>query len=237
MTKIITERLFDSILVLRLNDLKKLNALSTDLLEELNECLEGAIKDELVRSIIITGSPYLFSIGADKTELFSEQIDINTIKHRNQLYRKIALIDLPVIAAVCGPAVGGGFELALSCDIIIAGKSAKFSLPETALGIIPAAGGTQRLIRTTGKSLTMQMILAGKELNATEAKEVGIISDVCDDKNCLSNAIELAKIIVNRPKEAVQFAKKSILSSYELILEEGLNLEHDFLLRLRNGKY
>lgn len=221
------------VLELRFNKSRTGNALSTELLEHLVARLESSAEDERIRVVITTGGPVLFSVGAEISEICSPVFDEDAALFRCQLYRHLAKYPKPFIAAVCGPALGGGFEIALAADIIVAGSSARFGLPETALGIIPAGGGTQRLIRTAGKSLAMQMTLAGKELTAQEAKQAGIVSEVVDDCECLPRARAIAEAIAKRPPNAVSYAKKSVLESFEQPLDHGLLLEQEYYARLR----
>jgi enoyl-CoA hydratase len=233
---VIASESLPGVLELRFNKSRSGNALTTELLEHLVDQLETSGGREDVRSVILTGGPILFSIGADVAEVLSPSLTQSTVEHRCRLYRKLSACEKPLIAAVCGPALGGGFEVALAADIIVAGESARFGLPETALGIIPAGGGTQRLVRVAGKSLAMQMTLAGKELSAHEARDAGIVSEVVPDQECLPRARAIAAAIAQRPTDAVRCARHSILAALEHSLERGLMLEQQCYLELRDIK-
>ncbi len=221
------------VLELRLNRPRSANALNTALLQQLAEALETAAQESSVRAVVITGGSVLFSIGADLKE-FSAALatDDGALDNRSHLYECIARCPKPVIAAVCGPAIGGGCELALAADIVVAGKSARFAFPETDLGIIPGGGGTQRLIRVVGKSLAMHMILAGRELSADEARASGLLSEVVEDSECLPQARAIAQAIAARPPQAVLLAKESVLQAFETNLQDGLAIEHRHFIRL-----
>jgi enoyl-CoA hydratase len=221
------------VMELRLDRPHRANALSTPLLSALAEALKQADFDETVRAVVLTGGSTLFSIGADPADLAALPPE-TTSDPRAECYARIAAFPKPLVAAVCGPALGGGCELVLVADIVIAGTSARFALPETALGLIPGAGGTQRLVRIVGRPLAMQMILAGTELTAADAFRVGLVGEVVPDEACLPRARELAQTIAARPPRAVQAAKAAVLHAFELPLAAGLALERRMFLDLLN---
>jgi len=225
-------RPFSGVVELRLDRSHRANSLSTPLLEALAQALNDAQIDDDVRAVILTGGSTLFSVGADRADLPSSPASEKTAFLRADCYARSAAFPKPLVAAVCGPALGGGCELVLVADIVVAGTSARFALPETGLGLIPGAGGTQRLARTIGRPLAMQMILAGTELTAAEALRAGLVGEVVPDENCLPRARELAQAIASRPPRAVQAAKAAVLQSFELPLSAGLALERRLFLDL-----
>jgi enoyl-CoA hydratase len=223
---------------LRLDRPHRANALSTPLLSALAEALKQADFDDTVRAVVLTGGSTLFSVGADLADLAAlppETLSPETNSDpRAECYARIAAFPKPLVAAVCGPALGGGCELMLVADIVIAGTSARFALPETAIGLIPGAGGTQRLVRMIGRPLAMQMIMAGTELTAADALCVGLVGEVVRDEVCLERARELAQTIAARPPRAIQAAKAAVLHAFELPLAAGLALERRLFLDLVN---
>jgi len=225
------------VLELRLDRPGAANALTTTLLCHLADTLGAAAGDPDVRAAILTGGATLFSIGADRGDVLADDPSSSPegTDLRGAAYARIARFPKPLIAAVCGPAVGGGCELALAADIVVAGESARFSLPETGLGLMPGAGGTQRLVRVVGKSLAMEMILAGTELTAAAACRAGLASVVVADEACLSRARDLAGAIAARPAGAVQQAKEAVLQAFEMPLAAGLARERDRFLELAHA--
>jgi enoyl-CoA hydratase len=213
------------VLELRLHRPRAANALSTMLLASLADTLEASAADDAVRAVVLTGGATLFSVGADPAAIVSPPAGEEHLAERTACHARIARFPKPLVAAVCGPAIGGGCELVLAADLVIAGESARFALPETALGLIPGAGGTQRLVRTVGKPLAMQMILAGTALTATDALRSGLVGEVVADEACLPRARALAHAIASRPARAVRLAKKTVLEAWELPLAEGLARE------------
>jgi enoyl-CoA hydratase len=224
------------VLELRFNASRTGNAFSPNFTEQFIARLDSSAEVERFRAIIITGGPILFSVGADVSNLLPTNAGLEMYHRRFELYCRLAKCPKPLIAAVCGPALGGGFEIALAADMIIAGASARFGLPETNLGIMPAGGGTQRLVRAAGKALAMQMILAGRELSASEAKDAGVVSEVVPDPECLPRARAIAEAIAKRPPDAIRSAKQAVLASFEHPLERGLSLEQEHYVTLRGMK-
>ena len=218
--------------VIQLNRPNALNALNSTMLGELADVLESFDNDNDIRCSIITGNEKAFAAGADIKEM-AEASAIEMLQ-RNQFARwdSIRKIKKPIIAAVSGFALGGGCELAMMCDIIIAGESAKFGQPEINLGVIPGAGGTQRLTRAVGKYKAMELILTGDLFTAEEAKQWGLVVKVVPNESLIDEAKNLAKKIASKPPIAVQLAKQSILKSFEMNLENGLSVERNNLYML-----
>ncbi|KPB01946.1 enoyl-CoA hydratase [Ahrensia marina] len=204
---------------------KALNALNSALLEELSKALSEFDEDAKVGAIVITGSEKAFAAGADIKEMqeldFAEAFLADTMAG----WLGIPAIRKPIIAAVSGYALGGGCELAMMCDFIIAGRSAKFGQPEITLGILPGIGGTQRLARFVGKAKAMDMILTGRMMNADEAESCGLVSRVVADGELLEEAISTAQKIADYSLPSVMLAKEAVNRAYETTLEEGLRFE------------
>ena len=212
--------------LIQLNRPKVLNALSGALMIELGDATEAMDRDPAVRCIIIHGSERAFSAGADIDQMKSAtpvgMIENNWINHNFGRLRKVSK---PIIAAVSGYCLGGGCELAMVCDMIIASESAQFGQPEINIGIIPGPGGTQRLPRAIGKSRAMELILTGKFIPAREAEARGLVSRVVPVELYLEEAKTLAREIALKPPAAVRFAKEAVNKVYELPLGEGLDYE------------
>ncbi len=202
-----------------------LNAINMKLMEELVSTLEELESDSSVRCVILTGSAKAFAAGAD----IKEMADASAVEmlQRDQFARwdRIRKIKKPIIAAVGGFALGGGCELAMACDIIIASESAKFGQPEINLGVIPGAGGTQRLTRAVGKYKTMEMVLTGSMINAEEAKQWGLVVKVVPDEYLIEEAKNLATMIASKPPVAVRLGKEAVLKSFDSTMEGGLEFE------------
>jgi enoyl-CoA hydratase/carnithine racemase len=198
------------------------NALSPTLMEELGSAIATLDADEQVRCIVIAGSDEVFAAGADikamSERTFQDVIERSTIS----FWQRIAACRTPLIAAVSGFALGGGCELALLCDMIVASESAEFGQPEITLGIIPGGGGTQRLARTIGKQRTMELVLTGRRIDAVEAMRLGFVNVVAPRKRWLEQAIELAEVVARRPPLAVKLAKQAVLAADEMPLAAGL---------------
>ncbi|MDR2241975.1 MAG: 2,3-dehydroadipyl-CoA hydratase [Providencia alcalifaciens] len=220
------------VLTLTLNRPDVRNALSTPYLELLVKHLEHAQTDDNIGAIVITGNPRFFAAGADLKELQQQTVASAITDKRPQVWRRFAQISKPIICAANGYALGAGFELLLASDIIIAGESARFGLPEITLGLIPGAGGTQRLIRAVGKSLAMQMVLTGDTISAEQAQQAGLVSEVCVDALTLERAQAIAKRIAGHAPLAVNAAKAALVSAQETHLTEGLKLERQYFVSL-----
>jgi len=201
------------------------NALRTRTLGEIAAELDAANADGATRVVVLTGGLDCFAAGADVREMAPlGPIDILT-HERQRHWRAIATFPKPLVGAVCGYALGGGCELALCCDILVAGNNAKFGQPEVNLGMIPGAGGTQRLARTVGKALTMQMVLTGMPISAQAALAAGLVVEVDEPESALARAVEIASIIATKPALAVRLAKEAVLRAFETPLTEGLAAE------------
>jgi enoyl-CoA hydratase len=201
------------------------NALRTLTLSEVAAELAAAASDAQTKVVILTGGPECFAAGADVREM-APLGPVDILTHERQKYwRAVAAFPKPLVGVVCGYALGGGCELALCCDILVAGNNAKFGQPEVNLGMIPGAGGTQRLARTVGKALTMQMVLTGQPINAQAALAAGLVVAVDEPESALARALEIATIIAAKPALAVRLAKEAVLRAYETPLAEGLAAE------------
>ncbi len=213
------------IAVIQLNRPEVLNALNHQLLTELAVCLEQLDSDDSINCVVITGNEKAFAAGAD----IKEMADAGTIEMLSRdnfsVWGRINKIKKPMIAAVSGFALGGGCELAMLCDIIIASETAKFGQPEINIGVMPGAGGTQRLTKTVGKYKAMEIVLTGEMIDAVEAKELGLVNKVVPLELCLEEAKKLAKHIASKPPIAVKLAKESVKKSFEVPLKEGLEIE------------
>ena len=210
--------------IIRLNRPKALNALCVDLMVELQDALQHSESNKDVRSIVITGNEKAFAAGADIKEMADKTYAEVTSQRWLESWDYVTKVRKPVIAAVDGYALGGGFELALMCAIIIAGKNAPFGLPAVKLGTIPGAGGTQRLIREIGKSRAMEMVLTGKFMKAEEALKLGLVSRIAET-NALEESIKVCNDINKFSLMATTKAKECVNKAYELGLENGLNYE------------
>ncbi len=209
----------------QLNRPKVLNALNIELMTELVDCLEALDLDVGVRAIVLTGSERAFAAGAD----IKEMADATAVEMltRDQFARwdRIRKIKKPIIAAVSGFALGGGCELMMHCDIIIASETARIGQPEILIGVMPGAGGTQRLTRAVGKGLAMEMILTGRQITADEALRAGLVNKVVPQEFYLEEAQKLAREIADKPPVAVRLAKEAILKSFDTTIEMGLEYE------------
>jgi enoyl-CoA hydratase len=202
-----------------------LNALNIELMGELLGVLQGFDKDPGVGCMIITGNEKAFAAGADIKEMADASAIEMHIRDQFSTWDKIRRIKKPIIAAVSGFVLGGGCELSMTCDMIVAAESTKFGQPEVKLGIIPGAGGTQRLTRAVGKAKAMEMILTGRMYSAQELFDAGLVNRVTADEIYLDEAEALAKEIASMPSIAVQLAKESILKSFDTTIEGGLEFE------------
>tara|TARA_R110000764_G_scaffold234184_1_gene327905 strand:+ start:353 stop:1138 length:786 start_codon:yes stop_codon:yes gene_type:complete len=211
--------------LVRLNRPEALNALTTELLAELSDVMDVAEASDDVRVVVLTGSTKAFAAGADVNEMAERDLVGMLNDPRQQYWQRITRFSKPVVAAINGYCLGGGCELAMHADILIAGRDAQFGQPEINLGIMPGAGGTQRLLRAVGKSLTMQMVLTGQPINAQQAKNAGLISEITQPELTVSRALTLAGIIANKAPLAVRLAKESILKGMDSDLATGLRFE------------
>ncbi|HYY92149.1 MAG TPA: enoyl-CoA hydratase-related protein [Candidatus Dormibacteraeota bacterium] len=211
--------------IVRLNRPKVFNALNFELLREVVEALETFDKDDKIKITILTGNDEAFSAGADIKEL-SEATPVDLIKENKfSLWDRLKKISKPIIGAISGHTLGGGCELAMNCDIIIASETARFGQPEINIGIMPGAGGTQRLTRTIGKFRAMEMILTGQPITAREAEKHGLVNRVVPVESYFEEAKKLALQIAQKAPIATRLAKEAVLKSFDTPLEEGLMFE------------
>ncbi|TAD89707.1 MAG: enoyl-CoA hydratase [Alphaproteobacteria bacterium] len=222
---VLVEHPADHVRLLRLNRPEALNALTMALRAELADQVDLAGADPAVRAIIIAGSDRAFAAGADLTELVAADAVTMIQRATHRLWGRIAGCPKPVIAAVRGFALGGGCELALHADIIIAATTAVFGQPEVRVGIMPGAGGTQRLLRAVGKAQAMRLLLTGMRIPAEEALRIGLISEVTQPDATEARAIELASEIAALPSIAVAKIKETVLAGADAALETALALE------------
>jgi enoyl-CoA hydratase len=218
----------DNIGVLTVNRPDKLNALSNELTEELQQFLDEVEKDEALRVLVITGAgDKAFVAGADIKELVERDAVIgrDVSRFRQTLFARIENLPIPVIAAVNGFALGGGLELALACNIRIASEKAQFGAPEVKLGIIPGDGGTQRLPRLVGLGRAMELVLTGDFIDAAEAHRIGLANRVVPHEELIETVMALAKKIASRPPLAVKYAKEAVNRSQEGDTASGYSLE------------
>ncbi|MGH2429618.1 MAG: enoyl-CoA hydratase-related protein [Candidatus Limnocylindria bacterium] len=208
--------------LVRLNRPKQLNALNAAVMDALCDALEGLDRDETVRAIVVTGDERAFAAGADIGEMAgATPVDMLTSNRIGQ-WDRVRKIAKPVIAAVNGWALGGGCELAMTLDLIVAGEGARFGQPEINIGVIPGAGGTQRLTRAIGKSKAMEMILTGEPITAREAERVGLVARVTQDELCVEDALTLAAKVAEKSPIALRLAKEAINAAYEMDLTDAL---------------
>jgi enoyl-CoA hydratase len=222
---IIVEKKQRGVGFIQLNRPNQLNALCDALIYELNHCLKTFDSDSDVRAIVITGSGKAFAAGADIKEMASREFAEVQKSDMLSSWQNIRLIKKPIIAAVNGYALGGGCELAMACDICIAGESAQFGQPEVLIGTVPGAGGSQRLTRAVGKSKAMEWVLTGKRFSAAEAERAGLVSRVVPSGKLVEEAIKLAEDIASLSSPVIQVAKECVNRSYESTLNEGLLYE------------
>ncbi|MEJ2412155.1 MAG: enoyl-CoA hydratase-related protein [Anaerolineales bacterium] len=234
--QLILTEIIDRVGLITLNRPDSYNALNSQILEELMNALQDFDRQEEIGVMVITGSEKAFAAGAD----ISAMVDRTPEEMRQSTFiptfALIQEIKKPIIAAVSGYCLGGGAELAMSCDMITASESAKFGQPEINLGIIPGAGGTQRLTRAVGKVLAMEMILNNRTLRAEEALSFGLINHVYPVDQYLEQTLQLAREIGERAPLAVQAAKGAINASYQMSLQEGLLIERELFYDLFSTK-
>lgn len=218
--------------IVRLNRPDVLNALSLELMKKLVAQLEAYDEDPNIYAILLSGSEKVFAAGADITDM----ADASTFEmyNRNQFARweRIKKISKPIVAAVSGYALGGGCELAMHCDIIIASETAKFGQPEINIGVMPGAGGTQRLTRAVGKAVAMDVVLTGRFLSAREALSAGLVSRVVPKENFYDEALRIAQELAKKPPLALRLAKESVLKAHEMSLSDGLEYERKLFYML-----
>jgi enoyl-CoA hydratase len=213
------------IAVITLNRPAQLNALSYGLVKDLSLAMQELDRDDDVRVIIVTGGEKVFAAGADIKEMSERGPFDEKLRERLAYRDQINKISKPVIAAVSGFALGGGCELAMSCDIIVASETARFGQPEVNIGIIPGSGGTQRLTHVIGKHRAMELVLTGDFISAAEAERLGLVNRVVPVELLLDEAKSIAKKIAAKPVLAIRAAKEAVLKSANAALDEGLEFE------------
>lgn len=209
----------------QLNRPQAMNAFNITMLTEVFDAMEAFDTNENVGAIVVSGNEKAFAAGADIKEMADASYVQILTQERVEIWDRIRRIRKPVIAAVSGWALGGGFEFVLSCDMVVASESAKFGLPEVTIGVIPGAGGTQRLARLLGKQLAMEIIINDRKLNAAEALQFGLANRVVPVAGYLDAAVAFAEEVASRAPLAVRMAKDSVNAAFETSLTEGLNVE------------
>jgi enoyl-CoA hydratase len=222
---LLTERPAEHVLLLRLNRPEKRNALATDLLTAVADALDRVAADRGIRSVVITGADRFFAAGADIKELASRDTGGALADPRPAIWARIRGFSKPLIAAVEGWSLGAGNELVMCCDLVVAGRSARFGQPETNLGIVPGAGGTATLPRLVGRTRAMKMVLLGEPLSAEEAMQAGLVGDVVDDGGALPAALAMASRIAARAPLAMQQGKALVRAALETTQAAHLVLE------------
>jgi enoyl-CoA hydratase len=210
---------------IQLNRPKELNALNLQLMTELKEALKALDADENVRAIVISGSEKVFAAGADIKQMAGKSAMDMYNTDQFSTWDAIKKTKKPLIAAVSGVALGGGCELTMLCDMIVASETARFGQPEIKIGVMPGAGGTQRLTRAVGKALAMEMVLTGRFITAAEAMQAGLINKIVPVELYLQEAIQLASTVAELSPLAVKMAKEAVLKAFDSSLEEGLHFE------------
>jgi enoyl-CoA hydratase len=212
--------------IIRLNRPKALNALCAALIAELGQALDAFEADDAIGAIVLTGSEKAFAAGADIKEMASKTyMDVYLTDFITKGWERITVCRKPIIAAVSGFALGGGCEVAMMCDFILAADTAKFGQPEITLGTIPGAGGTQRLTRFVGKSKAMEMCLTGRMMDAAEAERAGLVSRVVPAAELVDEAIKVATKIAGLSRPIAMMAKEAVNRAYETTLSEGIRFE------------
>src|SRR5687768_1510290 len=223
MNALVAEERHGAVGVLRLDRPEARNALSPDMMEGLGAALERLDHDDEVRAIVVAGSDEVFAAGADIRALRDRTFGEAVFHPASGFWKRVAGCRTPLIAGVSGFALGGGCELALACDMIVASETAEFGQPEITLGIIPGGGGTQRLARVLGKQRTMELVLTGRRFDARQALEWGIVNKI--DKAWLNAAIDLGHVVASGPPMAAKLGKQAVLAADESGLAAGLEQE------------
>ncbi|MDX6623526.1 MAG: hypothetical protein QOE75_1458 [Solirubrobacterales bacterium] len=218
--------------LVRLNSPETRNALSPRMKAELGAALARLDADPEIRCIVIAGSEKSFAAGADIAVLAAQPLDGLADEERAAFWAGLTAIETPLVAAVSGYAFGGGCELALACDVIVADKDARFGLPEVTLGIIPGGGGTQRLTRAIGKQRAMEYVLTGRQFDAEMAYEWGLVNQAVGRRAWLETALELARTIAERAPVATRLAKQAVLAAEAGDLAAGLEVERELFDRV-----
>ena len=211
--------------IVTLNRPRQLNALARPLMTELVDALERHDADADVRAIVLTGGPTVFAAGADIKEMADATPVDMLLRNNIGLFDRVKKISKPLIAAVAGYALGGGCELSMLCDIIIAGENARFGQPEINIGLIPGAGGTQRLTRSVGKYVASEMVLTGRMMGAEEAYQRGLVTRVVPQELIVEEATKLGKELAKRPPISLRLAKEAVTRAFEGRVDDGIEFE------------
>ena len=221
----VNEERHGAVALLQLNRPEALNALSPELMEELGAALERLYHDPEARAIVLAGSDEVFAAGADIRALRDRSFGEALFHPTSVFWKRVAGCRTPLVAAVSGFALGGGCELALACDMIVASDTAQFGQPEITLGIIPGGGGTQRLVRVLGKQRAMELVLTGRRFTAQEAFDWGIVNRISKSGAWLNEAIDLGRVVASGPPVAAKLAKQAVLAAEEAGVAAGLEQE------------
>ena len=225
MSRLVETSLDDGVALCRLQRPEARNALSPELMEALAAAVEGFDRDPEARCIVIAGSDEVFAAGADIGALAARPLYEAVLHPSADFWRRLYETRTPMVAAVSGWALGGGCELALLCDLIVASETAEFGQPEITLGIIPGGGGTQRLARVVGKQRAMELVLTGRRFDAAEAQRMGLVNEVARKREWLDAALMLARRIAARPPIGARLAKQAVLAAEETAMGAGLAQE------------
>jgi enoyl-CoA hydratase len=215
----------DGYAIAQFNRPEVLNALNIQTMHDLVEVLESLDKDPEVRCIILTGNDKAFAAGADIREMADASAIEMLLRDQFARWDRIRKVKKPIIAAVSGFALGGGCELVMTCDMVIASETARFGQPEISIGVMPGAGGTQRLTRAVGKAKAMEMVLTGRMITAQEALQWGLVNKVVPVEYLMEEAKEWAREIASKPPVAIALAKESVLKAFDTTIEGGLEFE------------
>jgi enoyl-CoA hydratase len=223
----------DALGIITLRRPEAMNALNAKMVTELIDCLNSFEKDDEIRCVVMTGSETAFSAGADIKEMLEmSAMDMAKTEHFFPLWDRVGRYPKPIIGALSGFVLGGGLELAMSCDVLVASETTKLGQPEINIGVIPGGGGTQRLPRAVGKYKAMEMILTGKMINAEEAKSLGLVSRVVPKEAFLDEAKKTAREVASKSPIAVKFAKQAVNKAFEIGLSNGLDFERELFYML-----
>jgi enoyl-CoA hydratase len=230
--EILIERLDGMIGVVRLNRPEVLNALNLTTMDQIVAALEAFDQETDIRCVILTGSERVFGAGADISDMADASLVEMYLRNQFAKWERIKRIQKPLIAAVSGYALGGACELMMHCDIVIASESARIGQPEINIGVMPGAGGTQRLTRAIGKARAMDLVLTGRMISAAEALALGLVSRVVPRENFFEEAVAVARELCRKAPLALRFAKEAVLKAWELPLSEGLEYERKLFYML-----
>jgi len=223
----------EAIGVITLNRPEALNAMNTKMVNELIDALSSFEKDDLIRCVVIAGNESAFSAGADIKEMVEmSAVDMAKTGHFFPLWDAMGRYPKPVVGALSGFVLGGGLELAMSCDVLVASETTRLGQPEINIGVIPGGGGTQRLTRAVGKYKAMEMILTGRMIGAEEAKNLGLVSRVVPKEAFFSEAKKVATEIASKSPLAAKFAKQAINKAFQVGLADGLDFERELFYLL-----